>query len=129
MSPNPNQPESGNGADRRRSERFDTRLSAAVKNLKTGDVMEASVTEIGANGLRIVTTGHLPEGIEIHLVFQEASNNTHLEGKVIWTRPSKVGSTFDSGIDVIRWGGDMPTADFIRTAPNIRIKPDRRRPR
>lgn len=129
MADYPSPPDAGNGADRRRSERFDTRLSAMVKNLKNGAIMDASVVEIGANGLRIVTPAPLPDGVEVHIIFQEASNNTHCQGNVVWSRPSKTGGSFDAGVDVIRWGGDLPTADFIRNAPNTRMKPDRRRPR
>jgi hypothetical protein len=118
------------GGDRRRSERFDTRLAVDVRSPKEAPSVEAWVIEIGANGMKLITPRALTEASSIHIGFRGASNNTHCEGVVVWTRPVKDATdSFESGVDIKKWGGDMPSEEFIRNAPNLRLKPDRRRPR
>ena len=123
---NPKKP----GSDRRRSERFDTRLPVDVRSPIDAPSVEAWVVEIGANGKKLHTPKILEEAAVVQIGFRGASNNTHCEGVVVWSRPLKdAADSFESGVDIKKWGGDMPTEEFIRNAPNLRLKPDRRRPR
>lgn len=127
--PNRDHGPSGEGSDRRRSERFDTRLPAVVKITDDDRELSSWVTEIGANGMRLLTEVELAVDAAIQVSFREASNNTRCEARVVWCKPAKNAPGFESGIDITRWGGDLPTEEFFRRSPNLRLKPDRRRPR
>ncbi len=127
--PNPNNGESGNGGDRRRAERFDTRLQVSIQSIADKSTMEGWTTDISSTGMRLEIPRPIPEGTQVRIAFVAASNNTFCEGCVIWAKPARNPAAFDCGVDVVRWGGDLPTNEFIRRAPNVRLKPDRRRPR
>lgn len=120
-------PGRASGRDRRRSERFDTSLEVAIRFLPDGTPVRGWAKEIGPNGIRLVTTVPMVEASYIHISFEDASNNTRCEGRVVWTERNKENSRYESGVDVQRWGGDSPTSDLMRKIPNIAPKKDRRR--
>jgi hypothetical protein len=79
--------------------------------------------------MRIHTTIPLVEASYVHITFDGASNNTHCEGRVVWTQRSEDANQFESGIDIQRWGGGMPGQDAISNIPNLIPKKDRRNKR
>jgi hypothetical protein len=114
--------------DRRRADRFDTALDVSVRFLRDGTPIRGSGVEVGPNGMRLITTMPLVEASYIHISFDNASNNTHCEGRVVWTqRNDKDVNKFESGIDIQRWGGDVPGTHFLKSIPNSRVKGDRRK--
>jgi hypothetical protein len=119
--------DSHRGRDRRRSERFDTSLEVAIRFLPDGEPLTGWAKEIGPNGMRLVTTMPLVEASYVHVSFEEASNQTRCEGRVVWTERNRDGSRYESGIDIQRWGGDSPSPEFMKKVPNVAPKKDRRR--
>lgn len=114
--------------DRRKTERLDTTLGVSIRFLPDGTPIRGSGVEVGPNGMRIITTMPLVEASYIHISFDDASNNTHCEGRVVWTQRNDSDRTkFESGIDIQRWGGDVPGTHFISNIPNARVKGDRRK--
>ena len=61
----------------------------------------------------------------MHVSFENASNQTRCEGRVVWTERNKDGSRYESGIDIQRWGGEMPTSELMKKMP-VTPKKDRR---
>lgn len=117
----------GRGRDRRRSQRYDTSLEVAVRFLPDGEPLLGWAKEVGPNGMRLVTTVPLVEASYVHVSFEQASNNTRCEGRVVWTERNKDGSRFESGIDIQRWGGENPLPDFSKK--DVTPKKDRRQTR
>jgi hypothetical protein len=116
------------GKDRRRAERLDTTLNVSVRFLPDGTPIRGSGVEVGPNGMRLITSMPLVEASYLHISFDNASNNTHCEGRVVWTeRSAQDNAKYESGIDIQRWGGDVPGAHFLKSLPNTRVKPDRRK--
>ena len=120
-------PNADKGRDRRRSQRFDTSLEVAIRFLPDGEPLTGWAKEVGPNGMRLVTTIPLVEASYVHVSFEDASNNTRCEGRVVWTERNKDGSRFESGIDIQRWGTETPSPEFMRKVPNVTPKKDRRR--
>jgi hypothetical protein len=125
----PYEPDSSrkSGADRRRGERYDTSLAVSIRFLPDGTPLQGFAVEMSPNGMRLMTPMPLIEASYIHISFESASNNTHCEGRVVWTQPSKEPGRFESGIDVQRWGGGTPGHDPINEMPQSRPKTDRRK--
>ena len=96
--------------DRRKSLRFDTSLLISIRFMAEGAPVNGSAVEIGPNGMRVLTNVPLVETSYVLINFQAASNNTHCEGRVVWTQKVE-GDQFESGIDVQKWGGGMPGKD------------------
>ncbi len=114
--------------DRRRGERLDTTLDVSVRFLPDGTPIRGAGVEVGPNGMRLITTMPLVEASYIHISFDNASNNTHCEGRVVWTqRNEQDAAKFESGIDIQRWGGDVPGTHFLKNLPNAQVKGDRRK--
>ena len=112
--------------DRRKATRYDSALEVQVRFLPDGTPIKGSGVEIGPNGMRVMTSIPLVEASYIHISFQEASNNTHCEGRVVWTQKNEASSGYESGVDIQRWGGDVPEQNVLRVAPGARPKKDRR---
>jgi len=115
-----------NSKDRRKADRYDSALEVQVRFLPDGTPIKGSGVEIGPNGMRVLTSIPLVEASYIHITFQEASNNTHCEGRVVWTQRNETVSGYESGVDIQRWGGGVPETNIGRVAPNARPKKDRR---
>lgn len=114
-------------SDRRKNERFDTTLDVKIRFMPDGSPVEGSGVDVGPNGMRLVTTIPLIEASYVDIFFDSASNNTHCEGRVVWTQKSKDNIHYESGIDIQRWGGDVPTPDVIHQIPGKKPKKDRRK--
>lgn len=114
------------GEDRRRATRYDTAIDLSIRFLADGTPIKASAIEVGPNGMRITTAVPLVEASYVHVTFDQASNNTHCEGRVVWTQRADDGVKFESGIDIQRWGGGTPGHEMINNIPNLIPKKDRR---
>lgn len=114
-------------SDRRSNERFNTTLDLDLRFLPDGTPIKARAIEMGPNGMRITTSIPLVEASYIHISFQSASNNTHCEGRVVWTQRSEDKKQFESGIDIQRWGGDIPGTDALQSFRDLSPKKDRRK--
>lgn len=112
--------------DRRKAERYDASLEVNVRFIPDGTPIKGSGLEVGPNGMRLVTDMPLVEASYIHVSFENASNNTHCEGRVVWTQRTENSSRYESGIDIQRWGGSVPEKNPISSIPNARPKKDRR---
>lgn len=112
--------------DRRKAARYDSTLDVQVRFFPDGTPIRGAGLEIGPNGMRLLTSIPLVEASYIHVSFQEASNNTHCEGRVVWTQRSENPAGYESGVDIQRWGGDVPETDILRVVPGARPKKDRR---
>jgi hypothetical protein len=119
---------SARGKDRRRSQRYDTAMEVAIRLVPDGEPLIGWAREIGPNGIRLVTTVPLSEACYVHVSFENASNNTRCEGRVVWTERNRDGSRFESGIDIQRWGGENPVPSLIRNTSST-PKKDRRQTR
>lgn len=117
---------SSNSSDRRKSQRYDTALAVNVRFLPDGTPIKGSGIEVGPNGMRLITTIPLVEASYIHVSFENASNNTHCEGRVVWTERGVSPHLYESGIDIQKWGGGIPGQDPIHTISDSRPKKDRR---
>ncbi len=113
--------------DRRKALRYDTALEVKIRFLPDGTPILGAGVEIGPNGMRLITSIPLVEASYLHISFADASNHTYCEGRVVWTQRSKDESKFESGIDIQRWGGDVPTPTSDESLPNTKLKKDRRR--
>ena len=113
-------------SDRRKGQRFDTSLPIALRFQTDGTPVEGHCIEIGPNGMRIMTSMPLVEAAYVMIAFQGASNNTHCEGRVVWTQRNTDADRFESGIDVQRWGGSVPGNETLSEIPNLGPKKDRR---
>jgi len=113
-------------SDRRKDPRFTTSLELQVRFLQDGTPIEARGIEVGPNGIRILTKVPLVEASYVLISFVGASNHTHAEGRIVWTQPSEDKSAYESGIDIQRWGGDIPGKDVMEKMPKIHSRSDRR---
>lgn len=114
-------------SDRRKAARFDTALHVEIRFQSDGTPVPGSCIEIGPNGMRILTKMPLIEAAYVHITFHNASNNTHCEGRVVWTQPAIEDGQFESGVDVQRWGGGIPGSDVVQKLPSLYPKKDRRK--
>lgn len=106
--------------DRRKGQRYDTALPVNVRFIPDGTPINGSGIEVGPNGMRLITAIPLVEASYIHISFDNTSNQTHCEGRVVWTQRAATGDSYESGIDIQRWGGALPGA-------HLQPKPDRRK--
>ncbi len=116
-----------NKKDRRKADRYDTTLEVNVRFLPDGTPIKGQGVEVGPNGMRLITAIPLVEASYIHISFENASNNTHCEGRVVWTQKSPDADRYESGIDIQRWGGSIPGDQRIQQIPNTQPKQDRRK--
>lgn len=114
-------------SDRRKTDRYDVSLDLNLRFLPDGTPIKAKAIEIGPNGMRVLTQRPLGEASYIHASFDNASNNTHCEGRVVWTQRSDDKTQFESGIDIQRWGGGVPGDDLVHNLPELQPKKDRRK--
>ncbi|MCG3205890.1 MAG: hypothetical protein KCHDKBKB_02613 [Elusimicrobia bacterium] len=114
--------------DRRKADRFDTTLEVSVRFMPDGTPIKGFGLEIGPNGMRLKTTIPLVEASYIHISFEQASNNTHCEGRVVWTQRNATASGYESGIDIQKWGGSVPDHNrLLEDLPLVQPKKDRRK--
>ena len=113
--------------DRRLADRFDTSLEVNIRFIPDGTPIKGSGLEVGPNGMRVKTTSPLVEASYVHVSFQEASNSTHCEGRVVWTQRKESDSGYESGIDIQRWGGSVPESHPLQDLPLTTPKKDRRK--
>lgn len=113
------------GSDRRRGARYRTEIVVLVRFIPDGTPVNGAAVEIGPNGMRIETAMPIAEATYVHITFQTASNNTHCEGRVVWTQ-TKSDGLYESGVDIQKWGGGIPGQDVVQDVPYLREKPDRR---
>lgn len=113
--------------DRRKAVRYDSTLALQLRFIPDGTPINGSGVEVGPNGMRVLTSIPLVEASYIHISFQEASNNTHCEGRVVWTQRNEKTSGFESGIDIQKWGGDVPQTDVMKITEDVQPKKDRRK--
>lgn len=113
--------------DRRRAERFDTTLDVNVRFIPDGSPIKGSGLEVGPNGMRLITTIPLVEASYVHISFENATNNTHCEGRVVWTQRNEKSAGYESGVDIQRWGGSIPTPNPLLDIPKTASKTDRRK--
>ena len=111
---------------RRRAARYDTAMEVSVRLTPDGVPIKGNCVEIGPNGMRLVTAVPLMEAAYVHISFRSSSNNTSCEGRVVWTHDLENKTRFESGVDIQRWGGDLPGEKAISGVTNLRPKPDRR---
>lgn len=116
-------------SDRRKDQRFDAVLDVKIRFLPGATPVDGSGVDVGPNGMRVVTNVPLIEASYVTISFANASNNTHCEGRVVWTSRAKDNLNYESGIDIQRWGGDTPTAEPIKHLPMKSPKSDRRKAR
>jgi hypothetical protein len=114
-------------AERRQSDRYNTSIDINIRFLPDGTPIKASAIEVGPNGMRIVTSLPLVEASYVNISFDNASNNTYCEGRVVWTQRSEDGARYESGVDIQRWGGGTPGSDIIEKIPNLKPQKDRRK--
>lgn len=110
---------------RRIAERFDTAMGVLIRFLPDGTPIKGSCLDIGPNGMRLLTPIPLGEATYVHVSFEAASNNTHCEGRIVWTQATKDGKGFESGFDIQRWGGGVPGKEVLKEIP-LKRKSDRR---
>jgi len=75
--------------DRRTFARFASKVPLKYKNLETGLDTEAFMQDIGAGGLKFITTErliNLNDALEVSIKTPNSSNSVELKGKVIWLR-------------------------------------------
>ena len=126
MKPMSKTPKAVASSDRRLSQRYDTTLDVFVRFQPDGTPITGAANEVGPNGMRIVTMMPLLEGQYVSVEFQNASNRTSCEGRIVWTE-RKSDRSYESGIDIQRWGGGVPGHEFIHSLPSIAPKKDRRK--
>jgi hypothetical protein len=114
-------------SDRRQAVRYEVSLDVLIRFLPDGQPIRGSGVEIGPNGMRLLTPIPLAEAAYVHVAFETASNNTHCEGRVVWTQRSQDKKRYESGIDIQRWGGGIPGHEVVTELPNIYPKKDRRK--
>ncbi|MCB4757420.1 MAG: PilZ domain-containing protein [Elusimicrobia bacterium] len=116
--------------DRRQAHRFQTSLDVDIRYLVDGIPIKGHGVEVGPNGMRVITHQPLMEAAYVHISFVSATNNTHCEGRVVWTQRAEDRSLFESGVDIQRWGGGVPGADVVYDIPDLKpVKDRRKRPR
>ncbi|MFN0116749.1 MAG: PilZ domain-containing protein [Elusimicrobiota bacterium] len=116
------------GADRRKDLRYEIALDIDIRFIPDGTPIKGSAVEVGPNGMRVIAKLPLVEASYVHISFAGASNNTHCEGRVVWTQKNKSGKNlYESGIDVQRWGGDVPGERALSEFNNTPAKEDRRK--
>ena len=114
--------------DRRKAARYNTRIAIDIRLMFDGAPILGSAVEIGPNGMRILTPMPLVEASYVHIRFRSASNNTGCEGRIVWTlKSTEEKEQYESGVDIQKWGGDVPGNDVVQEVPFIRHKRDRRR--
>ena len=127
MTPKENSPATPNASDRRRSTRYSSSLDIDIRFSEDGTPIKGACLDIASSGLRVLTPVPLVEATYVLISFQEASNNTQCEGRVVWTqRNSEVKTHFESGVDIHRWRGSMPSSDVVKHFPSLQLKKDRR---
>ncbi len=115
-----------NPSDRRKANRFDTALIVSIRFQPDGTPLSGSCIEVGPNGMRVSTAQPLVETSYVHISFENASNNTHCEGRVVWTQRHIEEDRFESGIDIQKWGGSLPGVNVVKELPALKPKKDRR---
>lgn len=113
-------------SDRRQAQRFDTALDVSIRFSPDGSPLPGSGVEVGPNGMRVITRIPLAEASYVHISFDSSSNSTHCEGRVVWTQRLQADS-YESGVDIQRWGGEVPGEKIVNALPNAKPKKDRRR--
>jgi len=111
--------------ERRKSTRYGSALEINVRLSPDGTPLNGAATEIGPNGMRILTKIPLVEASYVLISFQTASNNTHCEGRVVWSQPLE--GEFESGVDIQKWGGGIPGQEVVKKVPRFKTKKDRRK--
>lgn len=114
-------------SDRRQDSRYDTSIPLELRFVADGTPIAGNSIEMSPNGMRVNTKIPLVEASYIHVSFISASNNTHCEGRVVWTQPSEDKTQYESGIDIQRWGGSLPGEQAIQAITSKKPKPDRRK--
>jgi len=114
-------------SDRRHGQRYDTSMPVEIRLAPDGSAISGFATEMGPNGMRMITTIPLVESSYVHISFQGASNNTHCEGRVVWTEPRSEQNEYESGVDIQRWGGGMPGNEGVEHGVAMTPKKDRRK--
>lgn len=114
-------------SDRRKAQRYETAFDINIRLSTDGTPMRGSTIEIGPNGMRVFTQLPIPETSYVHISFETASNNTFCEGRVVWVKRGASGSGYECGIDIQRWGGDVPGTNVMQALPNLQPKKDRRK--
>jgi len=123
-------PETQNQSDRREMARYDTSIKVDIRFMPDGAPISGSAIEIGPNGIRVVTALPLVEATYLHITFKSASNNTHCEGRVVWTQHSEDEVQYESGVDIQKWGGGIPGhQEDLPHPPPPKLKRDRRKKR
>jgi len=124
----PNLPKSER--DRRKSLRFESAMAILIRLSPDGTPMNGSAIEMGPNGMRLVTKIPLVEAAYVHISFQNASNNTHCEGRIVWTQTAEDDpGLYECGVDIQRWGGGIPGQEGVQKNPILKPKKDRRKKR
>jgi hypothetical protein len=113
------------GADRRKTQRFDTALDVSIRFSPDGSPLKGSGVDVGPNGMRVITTIPLAEASYVHISFDSSSNSTHCEGRVVWTQRLRA-DAYESGVDIQRWGGEVPGEKIVNALPDVKPKKDRR---
>lgn len=114
-------------SDRRKNNRFLTTMPIQLRFSADGTPVDASCIEIGPNGMRVLISMPLVEATYVHVSFPQASNSTHCEGRVVWTQRGEDGVLFESGLDIQRWGGNMPVEHLVEKIPILKVRKDRRK--
>ena len=114
-------------SDRRKAARFGTALSITIRFQSDGTPIPGSCIEVGPNGMRIMTSLPLVEAAYVLISFENASNNTHCEGRVVWTQRNMDDDNFESGVDIQKWGGSLPGASAVNELSKLQPKQDRRK--
>lgn len=113
-------------SDRRKKDRFESTLEVAIRFSPDGTPIDGVCSEIGPNGMRLRTRMPLIEASYVRINFKNASNSTFSEGRVVWTERTEDQNSFESGIDIQRWGGNNPTQEIPSVEPAMKPKKDRR---
>ena len=109
-------PADGTDNDRRRANRITASLGVLVQTVPAGVATTGWVTDLSASGLRMTTAAELPAAGRIQVSFENTSHNTRCVGRVVWTRKRAEGAEFESGVQVLNWGGDLPGTQFVENA-------------
>ena len=121
-----NKPAKTSAKDRRGNGRYALTLEVSIKFSSDGTPFSGQCIEMGPNGMRLMTKIPLVEASYVHISFQTASNNTYSEGRVVWTKRAGDKTSFESGIDIQRWGGGIPGQEVVEQIPTATPKKDRR---
>ncbi len=114
--------------DRRFEMRFYAKENVVIRMGEGNErkMIPAVACEIGRRGIRLKTDVTLPEGAHIQMSFPNTPDHINCFGRVVWCHPPKMGSGFETGVEVNAWHGITEGEYSYRRFLNNRARTDRR---